>query len=336
LADIAAAVMIFNASFTVTIDTVDPIGYAKDSVGNALLQVRDVYEGKCFQGKFIHSILGICRTSRCRINRVGCEVGSGTVEVKFRALCSRYHPGDAVAGMQVVCGQPLTGDAVGPRSAVEPAVLTIINPNATFAVGQVLPVRIIRVSYDPLSDKPSAATELLTCRLEETIWEVAAPQQALTEEVIAKIYQQVAEAIEDRQAIQKTKGDQQVRVLFAGLLATYQGQKEKPLPPTLKPFELETFAAFMAWVKKLKPETRWTRSLTKPFDWVGVCEATDKFESEQYRVVRAGADEIISAVLCAVLNSVQVLNDFPRVFPSDRVIQSHMNVWMLMRKAQLR
>lgn len=327
--------MIFDSFFTVTIDTVDPIGFAKDVVGNALLQVRDVYEGKCYQGKFIHSILRICRTSRCRINRVG-TVGEGTIEVKFQARCSKYHPGDAIAGMQVVCGQPLTGDAVGPRSAAEPAVLTIINPNATFAVGQVLPVRIARVNYAPLSDKPSAATELLTCRLEETIWDVAAPQAAMSEEIIAKIYQQIAEALKERQTIQETKGEQEVRTLFGGLLATYQGKQEKPLPPALKPVALETFADFAAWAKKLKPGTRWTRPLTKPFDWVGVCEVTKTFEPERYRVVRAGADEIISTMLCTILNSVQVLNDFPQVFPSDRTIQSHMNVWILMRKAQLR
>lgn len=336
--------MRFATSFTVTLDVSDPIRFETDRENNALLQVRDVYQGRCYRGKYIIEVTHVKKISRCRINQVGV-IGGGTVTVSFVAQCSRLHGGDAIAGMRILKRQQiLVGQAIMPAGRdEEPATLTMINPNESIAEHQILPVRIIEIQYSPLQTEPSAVAELLTCRAKEKVWvvadEVATPRAAKTQgRIIDSLCSQLAEVLEERDRLLGTKGLAEVRTFFGNRLKTYRN--ETPLPAHFRERPLANIDDVQKWAAELKPGTVWTRPLEKAFDWEGVCEvaagdAAHPASSEGRAPSGAPSSAIVSTVLCEVLNSVQVLNDLAQIFNDQTLVEKHINVWKLMQARQL-
>lgn len=322
--------------YVVTLD-VDPISFDSDRESLALLLLRDRYNGRCFKGYFILQVERVSRLSRTRCNRLG-DVDRGTVEVEFEALCSRYYPGDVVAGVAVLgCGGILTG-APDPKLGFPPVAVTLIEPNETIAEGQVVPVEIISADHGPMQPLVSAAARLLTCRLEAPVFRVVgkAPPPEKLAEVASDLLLEFAAALAARDALLAGPGARP-RSFFALRLATFRGgDEDRALPPGFAPRPLLGRDDALEWARALAPGSLWTRPLERAYDWAGVCSVDPAAPlPPRYKVVDVTPEAAFALVLNAAANAVAALNDFVKVYHTEELIKAHVHLFRIMSRAQV-
>jgi len=330
--------MRISRRFLQTLNVHDPIAFDTDRTSNAKLQLKDQYEGKCFEGYFVEEILAVERLSRTKINRVG-DISQGTVEAQFVALCFRYHAGDAIAGMEILnksailTGRPAAKLVGVPGQGVAPAALSINEGNETLGVGQFVPVEVVSVQHSAGQSQAAIIVRPLECRKKEYVWKVSQPADAAFREKIAPTLGDFLKLLEERGAILADAKQTSVRQFFSKQLSSYR--HEVPLPPSFEPVDLNTKDLILAWAASLKPDTLWTRPLERDYDWVGVCQVVGDADPNRYIHVCASPEIICSVILNALSSAVKVLSDLPKVYHTEALAISHTNVFMAMRKAQI-
>jgi hypothetical protein len=341
--------------FSVTLN-VHPIEFDSDAERNALLLVKETYEKRCYQGFYIREVLRVERISRTRINRVG-KIGDGVVDVIFLADCQRLHVNDMVAGMEVVSSSHTIVGKPAKGTSVQPVAMTLLNPNAIIAKGQIIPVRVIEAENTAMQEQASAAVELLTCRTTETIWRVAGTTLP-TGSAFEHVWRDFAAAVREAGRIAGDESANATRGLFRNLLASFP----KGGLPLLDGFEktveieasdevlqkgaadleaaiAESRERYKEWVRSMVAGSTWTRPLELPFDWAGVCAVRESslkaaVESKRYKVVNAQAGEIAIHLLCNITDAVRLLNETTQVYNTPALLESHLTIFRLMRASQ--
>lgn len=317
---------------------VDPIPFDTDRVTNAKIQLKDQYERRCFGGFYIEEIETIERLSRTAINRVG-DISQGNVEVQFVARCFRFNVGDPIAGMEILnrsallTGSPTQCLLSGDRPSLAPIALSIDGGNETLGERQLVPVRILTVTHTPMQAQATALVEPLTCRPREYIWEVSqAAGEAMSQntEVLIEDY---LDALEGKKRALSAPEGGKVRSFFAKQLATYSGGKKVPPPKAFTPRPIQTRDEIVAWIAEMKPGSAWTRPLEEEYDWPGVCQVTAD-PPGPYTRVAASPEVICASILNALAGATRVLTDLPRVYHTEEMLKSHVNVFLSMRRAQ--
>jgi hypothetical protein len=314
---------------------VDPITFDTDRVSNAKIHLKDQYEQKCFGGYFIEDVETIERLSHTAINRVG-DISFGYVEVQFVALCFRYNVGDPIAGMEILNRSAiLTGrPAAQLLPSIAPAAFSIDGGNESLGERQFVPVEILTVTHTPMQPQATALVRPLTCRLQEYVWEVSQPTSAAFAKDIEVVIDDLLVALADKARVLADDG-KTTRAFFTKQLATFRGGKEIPLPAHFTPFPLTTSDEIAAWVAAMKPGTAWTRPLENEYDWAGVCQVSEGAVHSAYRRVAASPEVICSSIINSLAGATRVLSDLPRVYHTQALLESHVNIFMLMRRAQI-
>lgn len=332
--------MRFVALFTVTLNIADPIRFYADKETQTLLLLRDTYQGKCFQDKFILEIISVEETSSCSLMTYGSP-GAGTVHVKFKALCSRFSEDDSLAVMkvenraQIVVGKyealpPLSVDKP-PESDSERVAVSMIDPNEIIALGHEIPVVIAKINYSPMQVMPSALVELLTCRNTRSAWTVTPSKknENLQQRLIDIWGEMLSQALAERDLLttgSEEEGFPATRKFFGKLLATYKNPHEVLGTPT----DLTSREQLIKWWDMLRPGTTWERPLEAAYDDAAVYSVGGQTGG----LKQGSAAAVFGAIMNELVNAINVLNELARRFTTPEKVKEHSAIWMLMMRAQ--
>lgn len=345
--------------FDVTVDVANPTDFCSDKKRNALRAVREIYEGRCFMGKFIVRVLDVVAMSACRLGNVG-NLGAGTVDVRFRALWARRGKGALLPMVRVanigeiVIGRHETaalddgadGAADGAPDSVadgaslmagemslagdEPMSVSFLNPSELFAVGQLVPARVHDVQYTPMG-RPTATATLLTCRDEAPVWRVAGRGE-VPESLAVKLEAALALYHGAAQRAAQADNGQVLQNFFTSLLSPYRGG-EAPLPAGLEPVGVDAARAVRELRAAMAPGTLWTRPLEKPFGWVGACRVADGSDAAA-GAQAAPAAAVLAHVVTELVGELEVLAALSTQFKTIEDINAQRGLWALMQAAQ--
>jgi hypothetical protein len=315
-------------NFTVTLNVANPNEFATDMRGNALLRVRELYEGKCHKACLIVKVLSITNLSAIYANQTG-RLYEGTIDVQFSAACSRFNAGDIYPGVRishsshVVMGR---GVALGTLGGPGGLVANVEDPSDVLSDGFVIPVTISDIEYPPGGASPVASVSLLTCRKSETPWVVSGG--AVPDDLIDEMWHRVGSALDSLRAAEERPEGSSVIKLFRLLLHTYSGGANAPGGNAATP--LTTRAELNAWAQSLLPDTAWARPTTDNFDsaGVGLVAVSDS-------ATRAGAAAVFTAVTAEIASAAQFMADAADIYASQKLVKNQMGVWRAMKAEQL-
>ncbi|MDE2097434.1 MAG: RPB7/RPC8 family DNA-directed RNA polymerase subunit [Patescibacteria group bacterium] len=177
--------MLHVKHFDTTLSVANPIEFCTKKEDNALRQVRQLYEGRCFKGSFIVAVTKIEKISACRIVTSNTKAG-GAVDVVFTADVAVFAKWDVIPDVRIVKTDQVILGMAGAADAKEGAradrkeakaaprrgdprdascVVTLAPTDAAKAlrVGQIVPVRILAVEHTPLAAMATAYGPVLTC-----------------------------------------------------------------------------------------------------------------------------------------------------------------------------
>lgn len=344
--------------FTVTLDVEDLIDFSADIERNALMRVRDTYQGKCYQGRFVSEVKELVEHSRCQVNNVGTQ-GAGIINVKFRATCNLYNPGDPIAAVTIEKRvQVLMGSVKEP----EPLAVSFVNPNETISEGQLVPAQVVQVDYPPLQVRPTAIVKQLVCPKEAIIWVTEGELTAQDVDTLRHYAGLVDKELKARADLREGAGAgpegpasnlKTGQDFFERLLCTYrQGPADVPRPPVdgwegpagpPLPGWCESPVALLRLVAAPGPAAgKWVRPLGLPLSYPAVCRMKPQApggdvaaDPQLYKERRLPPVAAFLQMLREVHEYLVVMNRLPTVYGSSAVADRHKNIWRIMQQQQL-
>lgn len=327
-----------------SMDVKNPIDFCSDERNNALIKLRDDYEGKCYQGKFIIKVLSVDAVSSCRIHNTG-EIGTGCVDVQFTVLWSRRGEGSTVPMVKIVAvGEILTGEScmhnreeknggsVDLRGK-ESMLVSFLEPSAALREGVKIPAKIVNVRYEPKSI-PSATAKMLTCREKCTVWEISTGPTSASNGVEDKLTGIYKSYMEDYDRVMKGISDSEsISKFFKYLLSTYQ-EADVALPGGFEEHE-----GFEGLLSKMHKGTYWCRPLQKPFGTSQVyrldgAAALKYAESGDADVKRVDCKVAFMRMLLEATSEVETLAELVYQFRTIEDIKMQKGVWKVMSNSQ--
>lgn len=142
--------MRFKKQFTVVVTVDDPIGFAADS-GSLQREIVRRYESSCFGECYIIRVLSIDREGEMKIPR-GINICQANIDVMFTAECMRYNRGDVICDCMVQKVKEPGQEFILVCIANYADVCVLNNwKSSSVTAGQVIPVRVVDVTYRPNS-----------------------------------------------------------------------------------------------------------------------------------------------------------------------------------------
>ncbi len=153
----------------VTLPVADPINFCADKDRHVVTALQNTYVGKCFKGAYITSVKRVLAASDCRIVMTNTS-GEGTIDVRFLAGGVVFARRDILVGVRVVNAQQiLVGEyrALSRPDATEPPARAsvAIRPGgaASLAAGQLVAVRVELANHAPMAPVATVVASVLTC-----------------------------------------------------------------------------------------------------------------------------------------------------------------------------
>lgn len=193
-----------------TINVADPVNFSADKLRHLLVELNNRYVGRCFMGGYICGIEGINRAGACHLVSTNTS-GGGFVDVQFRARVATISRWDILVGVVVGYQQQIIVGKYGSPAGVKAIVTVLAAKGAeTLAVGQRIPVRVIRAQHQPMQPQVSVAGTLLVCdqvapvyRLQGGAATTMLPREARAE--LAPLLQRIEVELEARAVLVKTR-----------------------------------------------------------------------------------------------------------------------------------
>lgn len=161
----------------IDIDSPYNISLYKDEALKELISNK--FKGKCFQGIFITEVIGIKNRSAITMTAL-----NGSIDVEFIAKGLYLPDNSIISGVEITLASEFIAGEI--KYLVDDNLVSIatvyLNDEISteiLNVGNVVPIRVLASRYPPMSNKITLMGELLTCDLEEQIFNV---ENNITEE----------------------------------------------------------------------------------------------------------------------------------------------------------
>jgi DNA-directed RNA polymerase subunit E'/Rpb7 len=361
--------MLHSKTLDATINVRNPISFCADKARHLTIQLKNMYEGKCFKGAFIVSVDRVEHSSACKIVSSN-NTAEGYVDVQFTATVAAFSRWDIVAGVTIMrTDQVLVGSTKrdgkysygDPRDARVVATLMPTPEAKTVRVGQVVCVRVLGATHEPMQPQVAVAGTLLTCDRTAPVYRV----RGALDKASAAGLMPVVEAIDKELAaravlVAERRPDLMLfEILLYSLskppgglhgeaddlkLASAYGSATWTGPPTLKGVEPAKTFNVVDFVKKAAAgETQtvnelWSRPLAlyrssplaaqlaakgapAPPGW-------DKAVDETPAVV-------LQIFLKGILDFLFAVRSMMGIYNTKDKMDEHHNIWLAMKKAQL-
>lgn len=178
------------------IDIDNPIEAFVDA--NYLINIlKDKYEGKCYMGKLVKTVLKIVERSRCMINQMGSPT-KGIMSVRFSAECEVYYEGELVCGLQVLenDGKHIVVAKVVGRRKEMICMIAVESFSKSISVGQIVPIRVVSSKY-PIGRESVSCVASIDARLCGTkYYEISDSQTLALPEALVEHFKETVRAME--------------------------------------------------------------------------------------------------------------------------------------------
>jgi hypothetical protein len=341
--------MLFRKVYTITIDILDTVNYCAQSENYIHRHLNRCYVGRCWGAAYIVEILRVLKVSPCRIKTdLSAE---GYVDVAFEALVDVCEQWDIITGVKIADKTHLI---VG-RSNMK-GVLTIVNllatPQAeTVQVGQIIPVRVAGKMYVPNQAQVTVVGAVLTCDRMSPVFHLKGVLTKKDVQDMSHLVENIKELMRERAALlEKRRADV---VLYDALLYTYS-VKDVKKNMTIKTSGYPDWSSFDPKIslpggvtaanmlelvseamngKRMGVEGYWCRDLA--------LHRSSPLASVSKKPVKGWGTPVESVprtafaqMLKSMYNFLKAVNEMVETY-SREDIESHKNLWVVMRGAQL-
>jgi len=339
-----------------TLNVRDPINFCADKQTHILSELKKIYVGRCYQDCYILSIEEILKSSSCRDQQTN-NTGRGYIEVMFRARVTKSTKWDILVGVrllyrkQALIGEVTKCGQVNEQKRFTPAVVTLIETQevATLQVGQIIAVRVYRVTHPPAQHSPAVLATLLTCERAAPTYKVQKQITQKQAEPLLPILNNLEELLVARQALidGTTYGRDRIwffeRLLYtfpigqssetqtSASLNGWSGPKGRDSPNGVELISIIDFIRDILSGKKKNVIGHWGRPL-ELYRSSPIIAFSPEHSQESITV-----DPLIlfQGFLRNIIQFVGAIQDLALVFQKDELLASHENVWAAMRQAQL-
>lgn len=162
--------------FTVIINIEKSINFCSDPERHALIELKSLYESKCYSSYYIVEILQIMSRSHCKFD----IQANATMTVTFKARVLRYNEYGILTNIRINDLRPaVVGE--NDHANVSISCKTVPRYGEIVEVGQVVPVRILKVRYENLKKISVVAYPLMP---EDKVLNLNITQNLTTDEAV--------------------------------------------------------------------------------------------------------------------------------------------------------
>ena len=162
--------MIYEKVITGTVNIPNPVHFCADKRRHLMAELQNKYVGRCFMGAYILGIKDILDSGACHIVSTNGS-GEGYIDVRFLADVAVFGRWDILVGVEIVSRQQIIvgvygGDVNDVSSTGKArAVVSILASKAVeaLAIGQKIPIRVVRAQHAPMQPQASIVGALLVC-----------------------------------------------------------------------------------------------------------------------------------------------------------------------------
>ncbi|GFR88929.1 BA71V-D339L (G9L) [Elysia marginata] len=342
--------MITEKFYAETVDIADPENYAASPERYLMTWLRRRFEGRCRKGAYILRIVEISRRSLCRIKETDLS-GEGYVDVEFLATVSLLAQWDILTGVVVANRAQLI---VGKSEVEGVTIATVLeSPEAeTVREGQIISIRVAKAQYTADQAQATAVGPLLTCDKSAPVYRVDGELTLENARTLAPLVARVKTLLTARAALAKTRRES--FAFFEGLLYSYpapseakeaqtittmaaeawEGPPGHPLPAGIVAANLlevvDTAAAGGVNVAGL-----WSRDLSIYRSSPLAAKVSGEVPGWWSSPVDATPITAFASMLKSVYEFLKAVNEMVGIYAPPGVLESHKNIWVVMRNAQL-
>lgn len=131
----------YNRRFSEIINVVNSINFCSDKVGHLMIELKELFESKCYSGCYILEITRIITMSACNIDLLS----QSTIDVVFEARVIQYKKWGIITNVKITDNLPIV---VGETEYANVTLLNYDRYLEIVKIGQVIPVRIYEVRYE--------------------------------------------------------------------------------------------------------------------------------------------------------------------------------------------
>ena len=181
--------------FTVIINIDKPINFCSDPEKHALIELKNLYESKCYSSYYIVEILKIMSRSHCKFDIQSCA----TMTVTFKARVLRYNEYGILTDIRI---NDLRPAVIGENEHANVSISCKKVPRygEIVEVGQVVPVRILKVGYENLKKISVVAYPLMP---EDSVLNLNITQNLTADEAVKlmHIVNEISSEVEKRESM---------------------------------------------------------------------------------------------------------------------------------------
>lgn len=361
------AMALVTKQFDVTLHVRNPISLCTAMRPNAMLLLRNAYEGKNFKGSHIVRIREISKMSRCKITGSN-NSGEGDIDIVFLADVAIIAEWDIIAGVtlmrteQFIVGSSEVNREAADRSAASVSVSLVPTPEArTLRVGQKIAVRTVQALHDPMQRMISTVGTLLTCDKDAIVFRLKGSLTVEAATGLMPMVEAIGKELADRAELAERR---LVDIIFFEMLLYSYASPPKAVRDSAKNTMVET-VGYPAWtgpptyitasdqiavlnlldlIRKAaggsaaKVDGLWSRPLWiyRSSPTVAHTAVSKSARPEGWaKFIEEDTTVAFQTFLGSILNFLYAVRIMVATFNTKAMIDDHLNVWAAMRAAQI-
>lgn len=344
--------------FETTLNVTNPINFCTNKSGNVLTMLQNAYVGRCYMGAFIQSIVSVDKVSACKMVKTNGS-GDAYVDVSFTATIAVFSTWDILVGVRVVSrGQMVHGvyeapAAGGKASAASEAparaAVTLLAAKGadTVAIGQLVAVRVIMASHEPMQPQASVVATLLTCDTIAPVYRLRGALEPAAAADLRPLLERIHEELRRREAgpsaaffegllLAHRRRDSPAAASEATVLVEGAPAWRGPAPLVETPDAQNVLDLVGRALEQSVPVTGvWSRPLSlHRSSPLAACVKEGPLPPGWGAPVSANAQAVFAGFLRNILDFLVAARELATVYSTPELIAQHHNIWAAMRAEQ--
>jgi hypothetical protein len=333
--------MFIEKTFEVTLTISNPINYCINKYQHVMTDLNNSYKNRCYLGTYIMEILDIIQISSCRIVNTNSSA-DGIIDIRFIAKVYVLNTWDILVGVQIEKNQSLVIGKYKKNNIEVNITFTPTNIQSTLLkLKQYVPIRVIRSIHKPMHEHISAACLLLTCDKKNLVYKIKGEIPSYANNEIKHLLELLKDELKERSKLMLTK--QKEILFFESLLYYYKNNTDNV--ETVNVTNDITYTSY----KPKQIDQSGTESIHNILDIVNKdltgywSKSLDLYKSSPFiKLLHNKPQEYILSlphiaiieILKSIINYLNVIKEFTIIYNTDELINSHENIWNMMKNNQ--
>ena len=336
--------MISEKIFEVTLNIKNPINFCANKSQQILLNLQEIYCGKCYKGAYITKIKSILNSSKCILESTNTS-GDCIIDVQFLAEILTFNMWDIMVGIDItdVKGMVLGkygGNEKNPQSIV---TLEISKLTETLAKGQKIAIRVIKTKYQPMQTNLSILGIPLSCDQRAPIYKLKGSLNQSMVVDFKPLYESIKSELILRNELIKNKRAE--LWFFESLLYSYRQPNKKdsqkiadwegPISVSSQP-EAKNILSIIETVisgKDVSVSGYWSRTLTI-YRSSPIVEMYSTLPKDWEQPIVNEPHIAFVSFLQNILSFLTATRELVECYNTQELIDGHKNIWTVMESMQ--